>query len=82
MIKVRYRHGFVGETRRVVHAAEAEGSTTQTMCGAELPIGEIEIVEHGGMPCMQCTARAALAAAERDSHLVTELPSGAIFEGP
>lgn len=79
MIRVRYRPGVVGETRRVVHAAEPTGSTAQTLCGTELSVADVEIVEYGGMPCMPCTARAALAAAGRDQ-TDTELPSAATFE--
>lgn len=79
MIRVRYRRGVgVGETRRVVHAA---WSTTvpvvHTLCGAKLPVEQIELIDNlGGMPCMQCTARAALAA-EQGSGRAIESSSGA-----
>lgn len=79
MIKVRYRGEVAGEPKRVVHTADAAGSTAQTLCGMELSVADIDVVELGGMPCMQCTAKAALAATQRDQ-LVTELPSAAIFE--
>lgn len=63
MIRVRYRPGVVGETRRVVHAAWSPAApVVHTLCGAELPVEQIELLDNlGGMPCMQCTARAALA---------------------
>ena len=78
MIRIRYRQGVVGETRRVVHAAWATGSTVHALCGAELTMDDAEIVSYGGMPCMQCTARAALAAAAND-RVGIELPSAEIF---
>lgn len=79
MIRVRYRQGIVGETRRVVHVAWTTGTTVQALCGAELLLTEAEVINDGGMPCMQCTAKAALAAAEQERPAIT-LPSGAIFQ--
>lgn len=65
MIRVRYRWGVVGEARRVVHVAWPwSGRVVRALCGAELLVAEIERVDVGGMPCMQCTARAAIAAEE------------------
>lgn len=43
------------------------GPAVRTLCGAELPVEDTEIINDGGMPCMACTARAALAAAESDA---------------
>lgn len=78
MIRVRYRRGVVGETRRVVHAAwSPAAAVVHTLCGAELPVEQIELIGNlGGMPCMQCTARAAVTA-EQGSGRAIEPPSGA-----
>ena len=43
------------------------GPAVRTLCGAELPVEDTEIINDGGMPCTACTARAALAAAESDA---------------
>lgn len=79
MSRVRYRQGIAGETRRVVHVAWTTGTTVQALCGAELLLAEAEVINDGGMPCMQCTARTALAAAERERG-VTGPPSAGIFD--
>lgn len=62
-MRVRYRAGVVGESQRVVHYATGElpGEALQMLCGLRMRADQAELIEVGGMPCMQCTARAALA---------------------
>lgn len=49
MIRVRYRQGAAGETRRVVHMAwSTPGPAVRTLCGAELPVEDTEIINDGG----------------------------------
>lgn len=64
MIRVRYKQGVVGETRRVVHVAWQipREDSILTLCGAQMSPSESEVFDDGGMPCMQCAARASLAA--------------------
>lgn len=56
---VRYRPGVVGETARVVHvvplSTDAYAGAVGTVCGAGLPLEDIETVTPGqGMPCIVC----------------------------
>ncbi|GAB3285870.1 hypothetical protein GCM10027563_19220 [Parasphingorhabdus pacifica] len=62
-MRVRYRVGVVGESQRVVHYAveELPGALLRMLCGVRMRLDQAERIDVGGMPCMQCTARAALA---------------------
>lgn len=65
VIKIRYRSGVVGETQRVVHAATFADESVITACALSIPVAQVERIEVGGMPCMQCAARIALATQPR-----------------
>lgn len=63
MIRIRYQSGIgIGESKRVVHAAEVTSTGIfRTLCSREMHPEHVERIDVGGAPCMQCTARAALA---------------------
>lgn len=54
VVRVRYRAGFVGESRRVVHVGADRGDAVVTGCELTIPADQIEHIEYGGMPCMSC----------------------------
>lgn len=61
--RFRYVPGVVGESKRVVHQAVfTDGASVWSLCRNKFGIAEVEEVGRWGMPCMQCTARAAAAA--------------------
>jgi hypothetical protein len=79
---VRVRPGYVGETKRVTHAALighvgtfAEWMSTlmiETVCGDELRKGTFDVLAAvSGMPCEACLAAAATGALERPAVKVT-----------
>lgn len=57
LVRVRYRAGVVGETRRVVHVAATQpGGVHRTLCTLVIRDEDAELLgEVTGMPCMACT---------------------------
>lgn len=61
-LPIRYRHGVVGESRRVEHRVSLQpgqwhGETVTAGCGAELALSNLEVVEQfATAPCPRCVA--------------------------
>lgn len=70
----RYRKGFVGETRRVVHIipmhpGEWHGFTLTSWCRIQLPVPNLEFLTPGqGMPCLECLHLAPVSTQQRGQH--------------
>lgn len=57
-VPVRLRAGTAGESVRVVHTGvELPSGDFYTACQRTLGTAITEVVEPGGMPCIQCVAR-------------------------
>ena len=54
VVRVRYRAGVVGESRRVVHVGADHGEVVVTGCDLTIPADQVEHIGYGGMPCMSC----------------------------
>lgn len=64
--RFRYVPGVVGESKRVVHQAVfTDGASVWSLCRQEFAVADVEQVGRCGMPCMACTAHAAVAATNR-----------------